>query len=216
MEKQTTLIQRLTILMYLAIAGLICSFVVYVPFIKSFADGLELLCNIGSIICVFLLMFAGKRYRKAAIFGSVQLVCTIGLSMIPWILAFVISQDLLSTDNVNQFYTVAGVINLICGLVGIVYVYQLYHAHAEQVQELDGKLSKKWKRLFWWSILASVFSSFFSYIFAAFYVGMGGNMPPIYNLFSFMTYLPGKIIAVVGILYLNRTVKTLKTSVEVI
>jgi len=211
MEKQTTLIQRLTILMYLAIAGLICSFIVYVPFIKSFADWLELICEIGSVLCIFLLAFAGKRYLKAAIFGSVQMVRAIAIQMNPWIMTMMIA-----ADQMNQYYMVITMINWIGGLAGIVYVYQLYHAHAEQVQALDGKLSKKWGSLFGWAILAAVVTSVSSYIYAAVYVGMGGNMPLIYNLFSFLTYLPEKIIAVVGILYLNGTIKTLKTSVEAI
>lgn len=215
MEKNsTTLIQRLTILMYFEIAGLACSLLVYIPFEKTYTEWLQILCNVGSILCIFFLIFAGKRYLKAAIFGTVQLVAIICVRVITWVTALSMAQGILPVENAVVYNTIAGVVNLIGAVAGIVYVYQIYHAHGDLVKDLDAALSRKWGRLFGWELLVSILISVASMIFATIYVGMGGNMPLLNSTFYTLVYIPSKIITLISILYLKRTIHTIQCCEE--
>ncbi len=213
-KNRDTLISRLTLLLYLQIAGLICSLLTYIPLGSTLLQWLQRICNAGSIVCLFMVAFAGRRYLTAAIFGSAQFalaLCQDGIAL--WS-RMMLLQGVLSVEEMLKHNNFGAALNLIAGIAGTIYIYQLYRAHAELVKELDASLSRKWKRLFGWELLAGILISVASMIFATIYVGMGGNMPLLSSAFYTLIYIPSHIVTLISILYLKRTIRLLQSSEE--
>ena len=213
-KNRDTLLQRLTILLYFQIAGLICSLFNYIPVVSTFSKWVQRCCNGGSIVCLFFVAFAGRRYLVAAILGAAQFVlslCQYGISL--WTQTMLL-QGVFYNEDAIKYNNIGAALNLIAGIAGTVYIYQLYRAHADLVKDLDTALSRKWRRLFGWELLVSFLISVGSMIFATIYVGMGGNMPLLNSTFYTLIYIPSQIITLISILYLKRTIHTIQNSEE--
>lgn len=208
MQKNTTdLIKWLKILQYFQIAVLAFSLLDYIPINTSLFQWLKRLCNAGSIVCLFMLPAAGIRYRIAAIVWSVQLVLALSQAVIQFFVQLMMLQGVFGTEDFTRFNEIAAVLNLVAMVAGMVYTYQLYYAHGELVKDMDASLSRKWRSLFWWSFAVGILVSVSSMIFSTVYTNMGLNSQTLLTLFYSLINIPGQIIMLIGILYLNRTIQ---------
>lgn len=127
-------------LYYLQCAALIGMLVASLPFVGSWFGWVNTAISVGILFAMYKLSPVNARYRKAAIFLGISVVCAILVKgEILAILTFVAS---------------------ICSLVAI---YQEYNGHSEMVAGIDEKLSSNWHSLFnwnfWGGIVVAIFGS---------------------------------------------------------
>lgn len=123
----------LKILFYVQIVGLVFSLLSAISGVGTILAWGNRLVSVGVIVALFSLVPCNGRYRKAAIFSCVTLVC--GLI------------------NAASSMAVLPLIGSVCSLVA---VYQEYSAHSEVVEEYSPKLSQRWHSLFMWQIIVGV------------------------------------------------------------
>ena len=208
------LIKWLRILLYFESAALVFSLLDYIPIGFSLFTWLIRICQIGTIVCLFGVTFAGKRYLTAAVLGSVQLVLTVAQSVIIFFFQLLMMQGILRTDDFKAWSNFCAVLNLIAMVAGWIYTYQLYHAHGNLIKEQDATLWRKWHHLFFWSLAAGIGITLCSMIFSTIYTDMGLNNQTILTLFYSLIDVPGQIITLMGIIYLHRTIQIIQTQEE--
>lgn len=211
MQKNTTnLIKWLKLLLYCEIAALAFSLLDYIPIGSNLFTWLKRICQAGSILCLFAVAFAGKRYLAAAIFGSVQLVLTVAQSVIFIFVQLLMRQGIYGIKDFETWNEICTVLNLVAMVASWIYTYQLYHAHGDLIKEQDASLCRKWYHLFFWALAAGIFTTVASMIFSTVYMKMGLNTQSIVTLFYSLIKIPVRIIMLFGILYLNRTIQIIQ------
>ena len=214
LKNRVDLIKWLKILLYCEIAALVFSLLDYIPIGFSLFTWLIRICQIGTIVCLFGVTFAGKRYLAAAILGSIQLILTVAQSVIIFFFQLLMMQGILHTDDFKAWSNFCAVLNLIAMVAGWIYTYQLYHAHGNLIKEQDATLWRKWHHLFFWSLAAGIGVTLCSMIFSTIYTDMGLNNQTILTLFYSLIGVPGQIITLMGIIYLHRTIQIIQTQEE--
>lgn len=148
-NRSELLVKWLRVLMYIAIVSLVNSIVNFLPFVPaSAATWISRGIMVAMVICLSQMVPLNPRYKKAAIFRTVMLACTL----------------------VTAFLFPSNIITLVASVFSIMSVYQEYSAHSELIAELDPKLSKKWHTLFIWGIVLGIlvaFGSFFAVLIIA-------------------------------------------------
>ena len=205
-----TVTKWLKILMLLQIAGLILSLFNHIPYGNSLCQWLQWLCSMGGIVCLFGLTTAGKRYMTAAILGSVQLVLSMIESGIQSYAIWMTTLEISSLDNMQQFNEIAAALDLAAMIAGIVYTYQLYHAHGDLIKDMDVSLSKKWYRLFVWSLAIGILKTVAGMIFSTIYGNLNINSTALISIFYTLISIPGQIIILISIIYLYRTTQIIQ------
>lgn len=213
-KNRIDLIKWLKILLYCEIAALAFSLLDYIPIGSGLLIWLKRICQGGSLVCLFAVAFAGKRYLTAAVFGSVQLVLTVAQSVIIFFFQLLMMQGILSMDNFESWSNFCAVLNLIAMVASWIYTYQLYHAHGDLIKEQDATLCRKWYHLFFWSLAAGILISVASMIFSTIYTNMGLNNQTILSLFYSLINIPSQVIMLMGTLYLHRTIQIIQNQEE--
>lgn len=200
------IIKWLKILLYCQIAALVFTLLDYIPLSINLFLWPKRLCQVGSILCLFGLAFAGRRYRIAAIFGTIQFSLTIIQSVIFVFVRLLMWQGIYGTEDFEAWSQFCAVLNLVGMVAGWVYLYHYFHAHGDLIQDDDPALSRKWNNLFFWELAAGILLSIASMIFSNLYLEMETQLQNISTLFYTVIRIPRHIVALLGILYLNRTI----------
>ena len=130
----------LRILLIIHIASLLNSLISFLPISDTWAVWIGRAVMIGTIVCMFRMAPVNSRYKKAAIYRTVMLCCTL----------------------ITAYLFQSVVFTLAASVFSIMAVYQEFNGHSELVADKDPKLSGNWHGLFTWSVITAVMVSFCS------------------------------------------------------
>ena len=190
-ENKANLITKwLGVLFCIHIVSIINSAVNFLPFIPAaVTTWISRGIMVAMFICMFQLVPVNDRYRKAAVYRGVMLACT-----------------LITTILFRSTLLMLTLLMLVSMVYSILAVYQEYSAHAELVAEKDPKLSRSWRSLFKWGILAAVLLSFGSTVTAIVLAILEQEMGAarISGIVNGLLRVPQLMIDVVYLLYLRK------------
>ena len=184
-ENRIDFAKWLRVLMYIAIAGLVNTFIGIPSFVPSVIT--SWISRILMAVMVFTMLKlapANDRYKKAGIQRAI-------------VLALTIATDLLHSG---------AILTLIAGTLAIVADYQEYHGHSELVEEKDHQLSGKWTSLFMWSIVVDLLLGFTSTAAGMFAAMAGIDTMKATIMIAAILAIPQYVIEIIYILYLKKMV----------
>ena len=184
-ENRIDFAKWLRVLMYIAIAGLLNTFIGIPSFVPSVIT--SWISRILMAVMVFTMLKlapANDRYKKAGIQRAI-------------VLALTIATDLLHSG---------AILTLIAGTLAIVADYQEYHGHSELVEEKDHQLSGKWTSLFMWSIVVGLLLGFTSTAAGMFAAMAGIDTMKATIMIAAILAIPQYVIEIIYILYLKKMV----------
>ena len=184
-ENRIDFAKWLRVLMYIAIAGLVNTFIGIPSFVPSVIT--SWISRILMAVMVFTmrkLAPANDRYKKAGIQRAI-------------VLALTIATDLLHSG---------AILTLIAGTLAIVADYQEYHGHSELVEEKDHQLSGKWTSLCMWSIVVDLLLGFTSTAAGMFAAMAGIDTMKATIMIAAILAIPQYVIEIIYILYLKKMV----------
>lgn len=184
-ENRIDFAKWLRVLMYIAIAGLVNTFIGIPSFVPSVIT--SWISRILMAVMVFTMLKlapANDRYKKASIQRAI-------------VLALTIATDLLHSG---------AILTLIAGTLAIVADYQEYHGHSELMEEKDHQLSGKWTSLFLWSIVVGLLLGFTSTAAGMFAAMAGIDTMKATILIAAILAIPQYVIEIIYILYLKKMV----------
>ena len=184
-ENRIDFAKWLRVLMYIAIAGLVNTFIGIPSFVPSVIT--SWISRILMAVMVFTMLKlapANDRYKKAGIQRAI-------------VLALTIATDLLHFG---------AILTLIAGTLAIVADYQEYHGHSELVEEKDHQLSGKWTSLFMWSIVVGLLLGFTSTAAGIFAAMAGMDTMKATIMIAAILAIPQYVIEILYILYLKKMV----------
>ena len=138
--------------------------------------------SIAAIAALFHLAEVHERYRKAAILSAIALVGGI-------------VTGLLKLESLS----------LVLSICSIAATYQELHAHAELTEPKDEKLSRRWRALFWYEIVAGLFAGFFATVAVMVAAFAQIDQDTIVSLAVIAAAVVTAIVALVRVLYLKQT-----------
>ena len=184
-ENRIDFAKWLRVLMYIAIAGLLNTFIGIPSFVPSVIT--SWISRILMAVIVFTMLKlapANDRYKKAGIQRAI-------------VFALTIATDLLHSG---------AILTLIAGTLAIVADYQEYHGHSELVEEKDHQLSGKWTSLFMWSIVVGLLLGFTSTAAGMFAAMAGIDTMKATIMIAAILAIPQYVIEIIYILYLKKMV----------
>ena len=184
-ENRIDFAKWLRVLMYIAIAGLVNTFIGIPSFVPSVIT--SWISRILMAVMVFTMLKlapANDRYKKAGIQRAI-------------VLALTIATDLLHSG---------AILTLIAGTLAIVADYQEYHGHSELIEENDHQLSGKWTSLFMWSIVVGLLLGFTSTAAGMFAAMAGIDTMKATIMIAAILAIPQYVIEIIYILYLKKMV----------
>ena len=184
-ENRIDFAKWLRVLMYIAIAGLVNTFIVIPSFVPSvITSWISRILMAVMVFAMFKLATANDRYKKAGIQRAI-------------VLALTIATNLLHSG---------AILTLISGALAIVADYQEYHGHSELIEENDHQLSGKWTSLFMWSIVVGLLLGFTSTAAGMFAAMAGIDTMKATIMIAAILAIPQYVIEIIYILYLKKMV----------
>ena len=184
-ENRIDFAKWLRVLMYIAIAGLVNTFIGIPSFVPSvITSWISRILMAVMVFTMLKLATANDRYKKAGIQRAI-------------VLALTIATDLLHSG---------AILTLIAGTLAIVADYQEYHGHSELVEEKDHQLSGKWTSLFLWSIVVGLLLGFTSTAAGMFAAMAGIDTMKATIMIAAILAIPQYVIEIIYILYLKKMV----------
>ena len=184
-ENRIDFVKWLRVLIYIAIAGLVNTFIGIPSFVPSvITSWISRILMAVMIFTILKLAPANDRYKKAGIQRAI-------------VLALTIATDLLHSG---------AILTLIAGTLAIVADYQEYHGHSELVEEKDHQLSGKWTSLFMWSIVVDLLLGFTSTAAGMFAAMAGIDTMKATIMIAAILAIPQYVIEIIYILYLKKMV----------
>ena len=184
-ENRIDFVKWLRVLIYIAIAGLVNTFIGIPSFVPSvITSWISRILMAVMIFTMLKLAPANDRYKKAGIQRAI-------------VLALTIATDLLHSG---------AILTLIAGTLAIVADYQEYHGHSELVEEKDHQLSGKWTSLFMWSIVVDLLLGFTSTAAGMFAAMAGIDTMKATIMIAAILAIPQYVIEIIYILYLKKMV----------
>ena len=181
-EHRELLDQWLKILLIVQTTGFLLTALAVIPAMGTLSGWLSRAVSVCAIVAMMQLAPADERYRKAGIFMLVTLIAGI----------------------VNQIFPIS-ILTLAVSICSLVATYQQYYAHAELVEEVNGKFAKKWRSLFVWQLVVGFAGGLITA--AGVIVGVAAGMAEgtIATLTLVVTTLISAAIELVYLLYLKKT-----------
>ena len=184
-ENRIHIAKWLRVLMYIAIAGLVNTFIGIPSFVPSvITSWISRILMAVMVFTMLKLATANDRYKKAGIQRAI-------------VLALTIAADLLHSG---------AILTLIAGTLAIVTDYQEYHGHSELIEENDHQLSGKWTSLFMWSIVVGLLLGFTSTAAGMFAAMAGIDTMKATIMIAAILAIPQYVIEIIYILYLKKMV----------
>lgn len=196
-------VQLLRILFYIQAAGLALSVLDSLLSNDGWIDWINILLMIGTVFCLILLTPSNTRYCKAGMFRAVQLLCLL-FNMVASAWAFYLVRN---SGTVPETSVLSWIASLAALAMNWISNYYLFTAHADLVAPEDLVLSQKWRQLFLILVVAALLTGLLSYILAT-----AAPKAPFFLYTLIM--LPEKILALIALLYLRRTIKIVQTLEE--
>lgn len=196
-EHKELLRKWLRVLFYVHTASLVIGIVNAVSNLDAVTAWVSRVLSVITIWSISQLKHVSPRYRKAAIFQTVLLVC------------------LLITASASAAGTgVASIAVLVGSGCSLVATYQEYHAHAEVVAEQNRKLAEKWNALFGWEILVGALSSLISGAAALLLASAQMDTVRITTIILILTNVCSLLLQGLYLHYMNQTLKLIDNTEE--
>lgn len=195
-------VQWLRILFYLSFACFALSLLDFLPIDNGLIDWPKRVLTACMIYCLFQMSNVLPRYRKAAIFRAVQLVCILLGALISFI--WIHWAGLVHSTTMGFLRQSASFVVLI---VSYIATYQIYNSHGDLVADFDPALAQKWRQLFPITIVASILTSLGSLIVAMLQVTQNVGGAVMISSVQTIIMIPHVVIELVSLIYLRRTLK---------
>lgn len=180
---QKTLIAKwYQFLLVLGAGGLLLSLVGFLPIDDAMITWARYVVFLFIAYCLLQLRLVSVRYRKAAVFKGLAVVCSLLNAMM------------------------AATLTLAVSAVSILATYLEYVAHAKAIQKTDADLARKWYRLFNISLLVPACSILVSMV-AAVTLSDPSAGTGLFTLISYLVIAAELALQVFYLLTLNRTRK---------
>ena len=180
---QKTLIAKwYQFLLILSAGNLLLSLAGFLPIDANMITWARYVVFLFSAYCLLQLRIVSVRYRKAAIFKGLVVLCSLLNAMM------------------------AASLTLAVSAISILATYLEYVAHAKAIQKTDAELSRKWYRLFNIGLLVSAGSVLVSMVAAAM-LSASGDSAGLFALISYLVIAAELALQVFYLLLLNRTKK---------
>ena len=180
---QKTLIAKwYQFLLILGAGGLLLSLVGFLPIDDAMITWARYVVFLFSAYCLLQLRLVSIRYRKAAVFKGLLVLCSLLNAMM------------------------AASLTLAVSAISLLATYLEYVAHAKAIQKRDAALSRKWYRLFNIGLLVSAGSVLVSMVAAAM-LSASGDSAGLFTLISYLVIAAELALQVFYLLLLNRTKK---------
>ena len=134
MTNKTVFLKWTKNMFYLHCASLLLTVLGEIPVIGFVFNWISTLVLIVIIVALFKLAPANVRYKKAAIFRGIS----VGVSFVIYLVPLL------------------GMISIVGSICSFVSLYQEYCGHAEMLNGIDEKLSRKWHTLFNWNVFGGI------------------------------------------------------------
>ena len=141
--------------------------------------------TLATAVVLFQLAAGNPRYKTAAMFQVVVLVCGI---------IAVLSGSLL-----------VSLLNLVSGVSQIVAEYQEYTGHGELIEKRDGKLAGRWRALFIWKVVIELFGGVLAVFGAMIGMMMEYAAQTILAVVLVATVAVTSVLKIIYLVFLNRT-----------
>ena len=180
---QKTLIAKwYQFLLILGAGSLLLSLASFLPIDDDMITWARYVVFLFSAYCLLQLRLVSVRYRKAAVYKGLLVLCSLLNAMM------------------------AASLTLVVSAISILATYLEYVAHAKAIQKTDAVLSRKWYRLFNIGLLVSAGSVLVSMVAAAL-VSTSGDSAGLFQLISYLVIAAELALQVFYLLLLNRTRK---------
>lgn len=180
---QNTLIAKwYQFLLILSIGNLLLTLASFLPIDDNMITWARYVVFLFSAYCLLQLRSVSIRYRKAAVFKGLMVLCSLLNAMM------------------------AASLTLAVSAISILATYLEYVAHAKAIQKTDAALSRKWYRLFNIGLLVSAGSVLVSMVAAAL-LSASGVGTGLFRLISYLVIAAELALQVFYLLLLNRTKK---------
>ena len=178
---QKTLIAKwYQFLLILSVGNLLLTLASFLPIDDNMITWARYVVFLFSAYCLLQLRLVSVRYRKAAVFKGLMVLCSVLNAMMAASLTLAVSG------------------------ISILATYLEYVAHAKAIQKTDAALSRKWYRLFNIGLLVSALSVLVSMVAAALLAVSGGGIG-LFRLISYLVIAAELALQVFYLLLLNRT-----------
>ena len=178
---QKTLIAKwYQFLLILSVGNLLLTLAGFLPIDDNMITWARYVVFLFSAYCLLQLRLVSVRYRKAAVFKGLMVLCSVLNAMMAASLTLAVSG------------------------ISILATYLEYVAHAKAIQKTDAALSRKWYRLFNIGLLVSALSVLVSMVAAALLSVSGGGIG-LFRLISYLVIAAELALQVFYLLLLNRT-----------
>ena len=206
-EKRKEIVKWLRLLLILEVAGLVISLTGLIGLdLGSVRQWISRLLTAGIIYALFQL--GAGRYRTSAVLKTVQLVITVGITLANPIYANLVATG--ATQQAELYSNITLVLNVVMMAASWIATWQLYNGHADLMENVDAPQSKRWRQLFWVSLLVAVPVSVVSAVLAGL-VQDGTLSSELYGVLNILLMsLPQRLVEALMIFYLYRTVKVLE------
>ena len=185
------IIKWLRVLMYIAIASLANAIISSLPIVPvAITTWISRGIMVAMVVCMFRLVPANERYKKAGIMRAVMLVCTL----------------------ITAFMRGTSILTLAASILSIIAVYQEYNAHSELMADKNSRLSGKWHRLFGWSLIAAVLVAFGSTVTALIFSFMEMDAVRLTAIIVGILSIPQMILDVVYMMYIQKMISIIENS----
>ena len=206
-ETRNETVKWLRLLLILEVAGLVISLTGLIGLdLGSVRQWISRLLTAGIIYALFWLGIG--RYRTSAVLKTICLAVTVAIALAGPVYVHLVTTG--AGEKAELYSKITGVISTVMLVVSWVATWQLYNAHADLVKEADATLEKRWRQLFWVSLLVAVPVSVVSAVLAGLVQDgtLGSELYGVLNIL--LISLPQRLVEALMIFYLYRTVKVLE------
>ena len=194
-------------LLYLGIATISLNVVTDILVNDSWASYLQLILSGGTVVCLYMLHLADKQYRLPALIRAVNLVLNLATLSIS---AFVMPELITTPEKLNSINLFMSLLGIVMSILSVLGLWFEYRAHGGLVSGADPAFQRKWTALFFWHLGTSLFYSIGTYVAAYLQQLLRWDITTTYALVLAILQLPGKVVYLLYLLYLYRTIRLVR------
>ena len=207
MEQKEQTTKYLAGLLYLGIASVSLNVITDILVNDGWSFWLQMLLSAGMVACLYLLRSVGSKYLPAALFRAAGLLLNIALQAIGmfWMPRF---PDAPETMQLGILIT--RVLGIGASVVSVLGLWFEYRAHGTLVSGGDAALQRKWNTLFFINLGVALFYSLCTYVAVYLQGLLKWDISTTYALVLAILQLPGKVVYLLYLLYLYRTIRLVR------
>ena len=207
MEQKEQTTKYLAGLLYLGIASVSLNVITDILVNDGWSFWLQLLLSAGMVACLYLLRSVGSKYLPAALFRAAGLLLNIALQAIG---IFWMSRFPDAPETMQLGILITRVLGIGASVVSVLGLWFEYRAHGTLVSGGDAALQRKWNTLFFINLGVSLLYSLCTYVAVYLQGLLKWDISSTYALVLAILQLPGKVVYLLYLLYLYRTIRLVR------